>query len=118
VAVEHAQLTHQWGAAWNLLAPEQQAFIPRSLFVNCMGRIQTTRPKAIRIVSLRSATFTVPSPTPRRVAGKLVRVHVDYGSRAPSQDVVVKAVPVAGGWRWVIASGSRQQFVRQNFCNR
>ena len=116
VAEKYAELTDHWGTSWDLLAPAQQKFIPRALFVKCMSRIKSNRPKAIRITSVRAATITVPAPTPARVKGKLVRVHIDYGQAAPSQDATVKAIPNGAGWSWVNAAASRAQFVRQNFC--
>jgi hypothetical protein len=119
VAVEHAQLTNHWAHAWELLAPVQRAFIPKSLYVSCMSRVQSAKPTAIRVTSSRTARVTIPAPSPRRVVGRLVRLHVSYGSRAPSQDITVKAVRSSDRrWYWVIGTGSKRTFVRTNFCSR
>jgi hypothetical protein len=116
IAEKRAELTNHWGTAWELLAPTQKQFISRTLFVSCMGRIRANRPKAIKITSIRSASILVPAPQPLRLRGRIVRLHIDYGQAAPSQDVVTKVVSSGGMWYWVNPAGSRAQFERQNFC--
>jgi len=114
--VETVEGRLDWGRAWALLHPGQQAFVPKALFVRCLSTIRASRPRSIRVLTVRSVTITIPGLSRGRIAADTVRLRWVYGSATPSQYVSLTVVIVGNRWRWITSAASRTSFRRMYFC--
>ena len=117
-ASQRARLTHDWALYWDLLHPGQRRFIGRDRFVGCLRRQHSAvaRPESIRVLAVQRVRTRVAGVTKLLVAGRSVRIRVNFGRRAPSQLLTGIVVRVGNRWYWITPAASARQFLRLNFC--
>ena len=97
--------------AWGLLAPQQQALIPRAKFLNCGEMPAALTDISLSIVGdpyeeetmIPGVVGTFPS------TAATVRLTAKMGGKESTQNLTVHVIDVSGGWRWILSEDGIQK---------
>jgi hypothetical protein len=109
---------HAWGLEWQLLAPDQQQFIPREIFVSCAEGFLGTNQKVTGLEFFR--TYKAPGRVPGardHLSRPILAVNERILWADGPQNYTDKIVAVNRHWRWISrASHSLPSFKRAYKC--
>ena len=106
----------QWGRAWDLLHPAQQAFVSREKLQECQSDFPTNvELESFKTVEIYDDPIDLPAIPQKTSKAVTYEFTVRQGSNTETNTRTSHAILVDGRWAWVLAPGD-EKYLKAGEC--